>query len=118
MASQDDLRAAAARLPETEPGSHHGREDIRVRDKIFATLPPDGSIVLKTTPENLDALVAADPETFRRVWGERWVAVDVERLSRDDLGELVHDAWRLAAPKALVRAYDEGVRGVDGQELG
>jgi len=108
VASQDDLRSVAGRLPGTEPGSHHGREDLRVRNKIFATLPPDGSIVLKTTPENLDALVAADPETFRRVWGERWVGVQVGRLSVERLADLVADAWRLAAPKALVRAFDDG----------
>jgi hypothetical protein len=111
VATQDDLRSTAAELPETEPGSHHGREDIRVRDKIFATLPPDGSIVLKTTPENLDALVSAEPQTFRRIWGERWVGVDVERLAVERLRDLVCDAWRLAAPKALVRAYDEATRG-------
>jgi hypothetical protein len=107
MATQDDLRAVAARLPESAPGSHHGRTDLRVRDRIFATLPPDGTVVLKTTPVGLDALVSADPETFGRVWGERWVSVDVSRLTPEHLAELVVDAWRLAAPRALVRAWDE-----------
>lgn len=108
MASQDDVRAFALTLPEATSGAHHGREDVRVRNKIFATLPEDGSLVLKTTPENLDALLRADPEIFRRVWGERWVGVALSSLDIDFLKELVVDAWKAAAPKTLVRAFEEG----------
>lgn len=107
MATQGDVRAVALGLPETTPGEHHGREDLRVRNKIFATLPDDGSLVLKTTPENLDGLVRADPEIFRKVWGERWVGVDVSRLDVEHLEELVVDAWKAAAPKTLVRTFED-----------
>lgn len=108
MATPEEVRALALALPEAEPGEHHGRADLRVRNKIFATLPEDGTLVLKTTPENLDALVRADPQAFRRVWGERWVGVDPSRLTADHLAALLGDAWRLAAPRTLVRAYDQG----------
>jgi hypothetical protein len=77
-----------------------------VRNKIFATLPPDGHLVLKTTPANLDALVTADPVAFARVWGERWVGVDLARLERDHVEALIVDAWKLAAPKTLVRTFE------------
>jgi len=106
VATQEQARDFALRLPEAAPGSHHGRADLRVRNKIFATLPPDGSLVLKTTPGNLDALLAAGGGAFRKVWGERWVGVDVSRLELEELEDLIVDAWRLAAPKSLVRTFD------------
>lgn len=110
MATQDEARSFALGLPETTSGEHRGREDLRVRNKIFATLPDDGSVVLKTRPDDFDALVRMDAETFRRVWGERWVGVDLSRIDAAFMGELMIDAWRLAAPKALVRAFEEPSR--------
>lgn len=88
-------------------GEHHGRLDIRVRNKIFATLPPDGTVVLKITPENLETLTKLEPGTFGRVWGDRWVGVDPNQLSTKDVRELLFDAWKLAAPKRLIREFEE-----------
>ncbi len=71
---QDDVRRIALALPETSESAHRGRPDLRVRNKIFATLPEDGaSANLKTTAINLDDLVSFDPATFRDVWGGKWV---------------------------------------------
>jgi hypothetical protein len=90
-------------LPETTESSHMGHPDFRVRHKIFAGVPRSWEWVnLKTTPENLDALVAADPETFRDAWGGRWVGVRLDRVRLPLLRQLVADAWRLAAPKELL----------------
>jgi hypothetical protein len=59
-----------------------------------------------TTPGNLDALLAMGGGAFRKVWGERWVGVDVSRLEPGALQDLIVDAWRLAAPQSLVRTFD------------
>lgn len=105
--TQTEVRRLALSLPEAHEASHMGTPDLRVRNKIFATLPAAGFTVnLKTLPENLDALVRSDPATYQDVWGGRWVGVQLARVPADALGELLVDAWRLAAPKALVRAYD------------
>jgi hypothetical protein len=93
----DDLRAIVLALPEAIEGSHMGHPDFRVRNKIFATLHPDGVTAhFKTTPANLDALVAAEPETYRRIWGGRYLAVDLRRVKLDALRALAADAWSLA----------------------
>jgi hypothetical protein len=74
-----------------------------VGGKIFAGLPNDGrSVNLKTTPVNLDALVTADPLTFRDAWGGRWVGVRLDRVSLRVLRGLMADAWRLTAPRRLL----------------
>jgi len=107
----DDLRAIVLALPEAVEGAHMGHPDFRVRDKIFATLHPDGVTAnFKTTPANLDALVAADPKTYRRVWGGRYLAADLRRVKRNALRALAADAWCLTAPKALVQAFLEAKR--------
>lgn len=107
--SQDYVRQLALSLPETYEASHQGTPDLRVRDKIFATLPPDGgAVVLKSTPANLSALVYGDPATFRDVWAERWVSVDLARVDPVLLDKLLIDAWCLAAPKALAQTHRTG----------
>ena len=68
--TQDEARAFALSLPDTTEQSHMGRPDLRVQNKIFLTLPPDGRTVnLKSSSNNLAALVARDPEAYRDVWG-------------------------------------------------
>ncbi len=99
-----DVRKIALALPETAEGSHMGHADLRVRNKIFAGLPNDGrTINLMATPENVDALVAADPDTFRDVWGGRWIGVRLDRVSLKQLRELIEDAWRVRATKPAPR---------------
>lgn len=100
--TQDEVRAFALSLPEAHAHSHMGRPDLRVRKRIFATLPEDGQTVnLKTTPLGLDMLVRDDPLTYRDVWGGRWVGVTLSRVPGEELRELLIEAYCLAAPRAL-----------------
>jgi len=78
-----------------------GHTDFRVCNKIFASLPKPGQVAMKIAPENLDALVRSDPETFKDVWGGRWLGVNLDRVTRPVLRDLLEDAWRLTAPKSL-----------------
>lgn len=92
----------ALSLPEAHEGAHMGHADLRVRDKVFASLPNDrGTAAVKISPASLDALVRADPETFRNAWGGRWVGVRLDRVSRDVMRELLRDAWAMTAPRSL-----------------
>lgn len=103
--TQDDVRRMALALPETHEGAHMGHADLRVRDKIFASLPSDPAVAtMKIAPVNLDVLVRSDPETFRDVWGGRWVEVRLASVTRDTLSDLLEDAWRMTAPASLVDA--------------
>jgi hypothetical protein len=105
--SPKHVRKLALALPEAQESSHQGHPDFRVRNKIFATLPPDGrTAVLKITPADLDDLIQRDAETFRDIWGGRWLSVNLDRVAPEALQKLLVDSWRLAAPKTLMRAYD------------
>src|SRR5688572_7413677 len=97
--TQNDARRLALALPEAHEGAHMGHADLRVRNKIFASLPNDPRrVAIKIAPSDLDVLVQADPETFRDVWGGRWVGVDLDRVDRAILRQLLEDAWVLTAP--------------------
>lgn len=82
-----------------------GHADLRVGNKVFASLPNEaGRVAIKISPLGLDALVRSDPETFRNAWGGRWVGVSLARVSRGVLRDLLHDAWRMTAPTSVLRA--------------
>ena len=100
--SQEQVRAFALSLPEAHEHEHMGRPDLRVRKRIFATLPPDGrSVNVKTTPLALDMLLRSDPDTFRDVWGGRSVGIDLSRIDPAELQELLLAGYCLAAPRTL-----------------
>ena len=106
--TQHVVRRLALVLPEVEESSHHGRPDLRVRGKIFATLPVETNTVnMKITPENLYGLLKREPEIFSKVWGDRWIGVDLGQVTEASIASLLEDAWRLTAPKGLIRRFDE-----------
>jgi hypothetical protein len=104
--SAQSVRRLALALPHTVESSHFAQPDFRVGNKIFATLPREADIVcLKTTRANLDALIAADAETFSDEWRGRWLRVRLDRITAAMLADLLFDAWSLVAPKAFAKAY-------------
>jgi hypothetical protein len=107
--TDDDVRGLALALPEVTEAPHHERTSFRVRGKIFATMPPDGGSV-NVLLDDEGALAAADAgggvELLR--WGQRLagVRVDLTTVDAGVLAELLDDAWRRRAPKALVDERD------------
>jgi hypothetical protein len=63
-----------------------------------------------TAPATLDeALIAADPEKYftePHYYGYPAVLVRLANVPVDELEELLIDAWRCMAPRALVKEYD------------
>jgi hypothetical protein len=106
--------AAARRLalsfPETGERETWGRATFRVRDRMFMTMAADGtSVTVKATHEAQAALVGSEPETFSipaYVGRHGWVAVALDRVDPEELSELIEEAWRLTAPKRIVREHD------------
>jgi len=112
VADADTYRRLLLSLPEVEEGTGHGRPAWRVRGKFFAGLRDDGATaVLKVDKGEKQLLMEAEPDIFFETphyegWGYFLVRLGV--IEEDELAEVVEDAWRLAAPKRLVRARDEG----------
>jgi hypothetical protein len=105
------VRRLAMALPEAEERETWETPTFRVRDKIFAMFSEQGREVwIKSTHDEQRALVAMDPDTYfvpPYVGPSGWVGVHVRTADRDEIGELLVEAWRLTAPKRLVRTFDE-----------
>jgi hypothetical protein len=110
MPTGDHLREIALSLPETRERETWGHPTFRVHDKMFASMSDDGtSATVKASREEQKALIAEAPETFTYpayVGQHGWVGVDLTRIAPDHLRELVTEAWRMTAPKRVVRAFD------------
>ena len=76
-----------------------------VRQRVFGYLwEPTQTVGLKQTIAEQLALVAERPEIFEvqfTAYGFGWVVVHLDGVERDELAELVFEAWRLSAPALL-----------------
>ncbi len=96
MSTLAQARAMALALPGAEERDHHGRPSFRVGRRIFATLWDSDHLNVMLEEPGIHTYVARDPEVYCEVWwGKRCSAVRVtlERVSEDELRELLVDAW-------------------------
>ncbi|HEX4787493.1 MAG TPA: MmcQ/YjbR family DNA-binding protein [Actinospica sp.] len=126
MATWDDVRACALALPETVENSLHGDIAWRVRDKLFAWErplrrsdlealgkdAPDGPI-LGVRVQDLgvkEAMLAAEPGVlFTTPHFDRYPAILVRlaEIGRDELRELIIEAWLCRAPKRVIAEWEK-----------
>jgi len=106
-----DFRELALSLPEATEKEAWGRPTFRVRNKMFASAASDGSTAtVKSTLDEQRALTQMDPETFKvpaYVGKHGWIGIALDRVDPDELRELTVEAWRMTAPKRLVRVWDD-----------
>ena len=106
------VKKLALSLPETEERLTWEEPTFRVRNKIFVMFSDrERELWVKSDFDEQRALTQTDPETFfvpPYVGPSGWVGVRIRTVDRDELSELVTEAWRLTAPKRLVSAFDEG----------
>jgi hypothetical protein len=108
-------------LPGTEQGLIHGNPAVRVGKKLVACVPDrelsrpaedadDDLVMVKVDFDERGALLAQDPRTFfvtPHYENYRAVLVRLSTVEHDQLRELLTEAWRLTAPKRMVREFDE-----------
>jgi hypothetical protein len=134
MATWDEVRELALGLPDTEEGLRHGTPTWFVHGKGFvwerplrksdlAALgdsAPTGPILGARTEHLMakEAILAEHSEscfTTPHFDGYAAVLIQLERISRETLEELIEEAWLAQAPKKLADAY---VRARAGEGLG
>jgi hypothetical protein len=112
----DEVAELALAMPQTvEVAAWEGERTWRTRNKIFVMGSPGSPhITVKTSTEEQAELTAADPETYRYaayVGRFGWTQVRLDRVDAGELRELIVEAWRRTAAKAVVRRYDAGPAG-------
>jgi hypothetical protein len=121
MATWDDLRRIAEKLPETQEPTEH---NWRIRDKPLAwerplretdrealgDAAPDGPILgVRTRDVGVkEALLADDPDVYFTIPhfdGYPAILVRLDRIDPQELEELFVEIWLHRAPKKLRDAY-------------
>jgi hypothetical protein len=110
VATEDDVRAIALSLPETAERPSYGTPGFRVKDRLFARIREPGVLLVRVADEGeKEFLLRAEPEKFfttPHYDGHTSVLVRLAAVDREELGELLADAWRARAPKRLADALD------------
>jgi hypothetical protein len=109
-ATPDDVRALALALPEATERPAWDMACLRVRDKIFASMPPaEDWVAIRLAPGENTALAAERPEVFsvpHHYRNSTMVVVQLAAVERAELAELLTEAWRHRAPVRLRAAFD------------
>jgi hypothetical protein len=101
----------AATLPETSERDYREHSTIVCfRGRGIGMVSVDGRhLYVKALATDRDVMIESDPETYSEWWAAGrfgWVRVRLDRIEPDEARELVLEAWRLTAPKRLVKEYD------------
>jgi hypothetical protein len=106
----EDVREFAHALPGVEDGTSYGTRALKVGGKLFARLHQNiDCLVLRADLLGREILMQSAPEVFFITDHYRnypWILVRLAALEKQALPDLIERAWRLVAPKTLVKKYD------------
>ena len=106
-----DARDLAGQLDRTSMIELDHYTKLEVEGRTFGYIwEPTVTIGLRQTIAEQLALVAERPNVFEvqfTAYGYGWVVTHLDGVERDELAELVFEAWRLTAPADLVEARGE-----------
>jgi hypothetical protein len=106
VVTADDVRAVGLELPRAYERMVKGRWKLRVGQIVFTAFSRDETDIGFGFPKaERDGLIESDPETFfLPPTGDlryQWVCAHLDRLSHQEMRELVIEAWRMCTPKML-----------------
>jgi hypothetical protein len=112
MPHWDDVVEIASRLPGVELGTSYGTPSLKVRGKFMCRLrtDPDALVLRVIDMGEREALLQGQPDVFfttAHYNGYPAVLVRLESADPVELAELIEEAWRIRAPKRLIKEYEE-----------
>ena len=111
MVRFEDVQALATTLPRTEQAVVRGRIRFRVGRIVYLAFSSDETLMGFAFPKDeRDALIASEPEKFilpkQSDQRYNWVVVRLATIDREEMCEIVVDAWRMVVPKRVAAAYE------------
>ena len=108
--SIDDVRDVTCDLPRSYETVVRDRVKFRVGRIVYLAFARDETLMGFAFPkEERDALVASEPHKFLLPRPSdlryQWVVVRLAAIDRDEMTELVLDAWRMVVPKKVAREH-------------
>ena len=106
----DDARAIAATLPRSYEALVRDEVRFRVDRLVYAAFYDDDTVMGFAFPkEERQALIDSEPDKFLMPEPSdqryNWVVVRLAALDREELREIVLDAWRMVVPKRVAREH-------------
>jgi len=110
--SFEQVRTIALGFPGVEDGTSYGTPALKVRGKLLARVHQSiDCLVLRADLLDRHILMQSAPSIFFITDHYRdypWVLMRFSAVGARDLPNLIERAWRLVAPKTLVKNYDAG----------
>ena len=112
MPSWDDVRELGLALPGVEEETSYGTPAMKVAGKLLVRLKEDGeTLALRVSFEERLALVHEQPDVFfvtPHYENYPMVLVRLASVKREELRELIVEAWLDRAPRRLIAAREAG----------
>jgi hypothetical protein len=110
MITAADVREVAMSLPRTSEHLIRDYVKFRVGKIVYASISPDETMIgLGFPKEEREAMIASRPDVFvmPRLSDQRfqWIVARMAALGKDEMTELVVDAWRMVVPKKVAAAH-------------
>lgn len=110
MVDLSDIRAVTADLPRSYEVMVRDQIKYRIGQIVYLALSADEQTIGIAFPrEEREAILAAEPDKFfaplPRDERSRWIQVRLAAVDRDELRELILDAWAMCVPKKVSSAY-------------
>jgi hypothetical protein len=110
MVTEAEVRAVASQLPRAYEVYVRGRLKFRVGQIVFLAFAKDGETIgLGFDKEWRAAVVDAEPEKFQLPGASdlrfNWIHVRLAALDRQEMRDLVEEAWAMCVPKYVVADY-------------
>ena len=110
MITAADVREVAMSLPRTEEHLIRDHVKFRVGKIVYASISPDETMLGFGFPkEERAALIDSQPDRF--LWPKlsdqrfHWINARMAALDKDEMRELILDAWRMVVPKKVAAAH-------------
>lgn len=106
----DTVREIVRDLPRSYEVLVRDRVKFRVGRIVYLAFSRDEQVLGFAFPKELrEAMLAAEPEKFVRPSTSdlrfHWLEVRLAAIDREELTELVLDAWRMVVPKSVAAAH-------------
>lgn len=116
--SYEKFRELILSFPEMEEGTAYGSPIFKVKNKMAARLSEEfpATIVVKTDLPLRSSLLEGAPDAFYitpHYAAHPLMLVRLSEVSADDLKYLIEQAWRIVAPKTLLKSFDANKKPID-----
>jgi hypothetical protein len=106
MVTIDDVRACVADLPRSYEVFVRGRIKFRVGQIVYVAFSKDETLMGFAFPrEERRLLIETEPDKFiyprESDMRFNWIVARLDKLSHEEMEELVFDAWRMVVPKRV-----------------